>query len=288
MKKAIIQLQLSVILAGFTGVFGRLISLNAGLITWYRLFISGILLLLIMAVTNKLKRMDPLSILRIAFTGFLLGLHWLFFYGSIKYSNISIGVVCFSLGSFFTAIFEPLINRKKFSVPELLLSGLTLCGIVLIFGLDATYRLGITLGVISAIIVSFFTIFNERLTKEFDTQTITLYEMLGGCLGLTVIMPLYLYISPVHSLLPSLPDWGYLLLLSLFCTVLMYLMITQALSKLSAFTVSLSFNLEPLYSIVLAILIYKENREFTWAFYVGLTLIIVSVVLQMSERGIIP
>ena len=281
MKKAIIQLHLAVVLAGFTGVFGRLISLNAGLITWYRLFFSGVILLVILSLAGKLKKTAPADILKIAFTGFLLGLHWVFFYGSIKYANISLGVVCFSLGSFFTAILEPLINRKKFAVPELLLSGLTLCGIVLIFGLDATHRTGIILGVISAFIVALFTIFNKRLTIQFETETITLYQMLGGCLGIGLIMPLYLYFLPVPTLLPSLPDLGYLLLLSLFCTVLMYLMITQSLRKVSAFTVNLSFNLEPLYSIIWAILLYHENRTFTWAFYAGLTLIIASVVLQM-------
>src|SRR5882762_3188072 len=137
MKKALILLHLSVFLAGFTGVFGKLISLNAGLISWYRLFLSGLMLLLILAVSGKLKKIGFKDVLRIAFAGSLLGLHWIFFYASIKYANISVGVVCFSLGSFFTALLEPLINRRKFSVGELLLSGLILCGIALIFGLDA-------------------------------------------------------------------------------------------------------------------------------------------------------
>lgn len=281
MKRALILLHLSVLLAGFTGVFGRLISLNEGLITWYRLFFSGIILLLIMLFSNRLKKISIKNIIRIGSAGCLLGLHWVFFYGSIKYSNISLGVVCFSLCSFFTAILEPIINKRKFAIQELLLSGLTLCGIILIFGLDATHRTGIILGVISSILVALFTISNERLTKKFETRTITLYEMIGGCIGLSILMPLYLYFFPVDSLLPSSKDLGYLLLLSLFCTVLMYLMITEALSKVSAFTVNLSFNLEPLYSIILAILLYHENKEFTWAFYIGLGLIITSVLLQM-------
>ncbi|MFL9484250.1 DMT family transporter [Chitinophagaceae bacterium LWZ2-11] len=281
MKRALILLHLSVLLAGFTGVFGRLISLNEGLITWYRLFFSGIILLLIMLFSNRLKKISIKNVIRIGSAGCLLGLHWVFFYGSIKYSNISLGVVCFSLCSFFTAILEPIINKRKFAIQELLLSGLTLCGIILIFGLDATHRTGIILGVISSILVALFTISNERLTKKFETRTITLYEMIGGCIGLSILMPLYLYFFPVDSLLPSSKDLGYLLLLSLFCTVLMYLMITEALSKVSAFTVNLSFNLEPLYSIILAILLYHENKEFTWAFYIGLGLIITSVLLQM-------
>ncbi|MDB5088384.1 MAG: Threonine/homoserine efflux transporter RhtA [Mucilaginibacter sp.] len=281
MKKALILLHLSVFLAGFTGIFGKLISLNAGLISWYRLFLSGLMLLLILAVSGKLKKISFKDVLRIAFAGSLLGLHWIFFYASIKYANISVGVVCFSLGSFFTALLEPLINRRKFSVGELLLSGLILCGIALIFGLDATYRTGIIMGVISAILVALYTIFNKRLTKSFNSSTITLYTMLGGCAGVTIVMPLYLHFSPVATFIPSLPDFGYLLLLSLVCTVLMYSMITTALQKISAFTVNLAFNLEPLYSIILAIIFFKENRELSVGFYAGLSLIVFSVVLQM-------
>ena len=281
MKRAFILLHLAVMLAGFTGVFGRLISINAGLITWYRLFFSAVFLSMILLSLRRFPKQTSANILKISFVGLLLGLHWVFFYASIKFSNISIGVVCFSLGSFFTALIEPVMNKRKHSVPELVLSGITLAGIGLIFGLDATYRFGIMLGVISSLIVTFYTIYNKRLTKEFNSQTITLFTMIGGCAGLTVIMPFYLYLIPTATLIPSGSDLMYLILLALVCTVLMYLMITEALQKISAFTVNLSFNLEPIYSIVLAVIIYKENTELSAAFYTGLGMIVLSVVLQM-------
>lgn len=281
MKNAFIKLHIAILLAGFTGVFGRLITLNESLLTWYRLLFSGLILLVILTLSGKLTKISFKHKLNIALAGTLLGVHWIFFYGSIKYSNISVGVVCFSLCSFFTAILAPMINHTKFSIQELVLSSLTLVGISLIFGLDATYRTGIILGVVSAILVALFTIYNERLTKKFDSQTITLYEMLGGCLGLIFILPIYLFFSPVEQYLPSTADLGWLIVLSLVCTVLMYLLLTQALRKISSFTVNLSFNLEPLYSIILAIIIYKENRSLSTAFYVGLSLIILSLALQM-------
>ncbi|RYF90038.1 MAG: DMT family transporter, partial [Chitinophagaceae bacterium] len=281
MKRAFILLHLSVLLAGFTGVFGRLIDINAGLITWYRLLFSAIFIYLLFRASGKMKAASNYNVWRIGSVGFLLGLHWVFFYASIKYSNISIGVVCFSLGSFFTAVIEPVMNKRKHSLPELILSGITLVGIALIFGLDATYRFGILLGVISSLIVTFYTIYNERLTKEFDSKTITTYTMVGGWAGLTLIMPFYLYFNPSLSLLPTWADTGYLLILAIVCTVLLYLMVTEALQKISAFTVNLSFNLEPLYSIVLAILIFHEDTELSLAFYAGLGMIILSVVLQM-------
>ena len=281
MKRAFTFLHISILLAGFTGVFGRLITMNAGLISWYRLLFSGLFLLVFLRFSRKLKRYDVSAVVKISLVGFMLAVNWVFFYESIKYSNISIGVVCYSLTGFFTAIIAPLINRKKIQFAEILLSSLTLCGIALIFGLDATYRTGIIFGVISSMIGTFYTIYNERLTKTFNSETITLYTMLGGCAGLTLIMPAYLFLSPVQTLLPSPSDLVYLLLLSLFCTVLMYLLLTKALHKISAFTVNLSFNLEPLYSILLAIVIYKENTELSAAFYCGLVLIMLSVVLQM-------
>ncbi|HMF72814.1 MAG TPA: DMT family transporter, partial [Flavitalea sp.] len=279
--RAFILLHLAIMLAGFTGVFGRLISINAGLITWYRLFFSAVFLSVILLSLRRFPKQTSANILKISFVGLLLGLHWVFFYASIKFSNISIGVVCFSLGSFFTALIEPVMNKRKHSVPELVLSGITLAGIGLIFGLDATYRFGIMLGVISSLIVTFYTIYNKRLTKEFNSQTITLFTMIGGCACLTALMPFYLYLIPTSTLVPSSSDLIYLILLALVCTVLMYLMITEALQKISAFTVNLSFNLEPIYSIVLAIIIYKENTELSAAFYTGLGMIVLSVVLQM-------
>jgi len=281
MKRAFTFLHISILLAGFTGVFGRLITMNAGLISWYRLLFSGLFLLVFLRFSRKLKRYDISAVVKISLVGFMLAVNWVFFYESIKYSNISIGVVCYLLTGFFTAIVAPLLNRKKIQFAEILLSSLTLCGIALIFGLDATYRTGIIFGVISSMIGTFYTIYNERLTKTFNSETITLYTMLGGCAGLTLIMPAYLFLSPVQTLLPSPSDLVYLLLLSLFCTVFMYLLLTKALHKISAFTVNLSFNLEPLYSILLAIVIYKENTELSAAFYCGLVLIMLSVVLQM-------
>ncbi|MBE9461689.1 DMT family transporter [Dyadobacter subterraneus] len=283
MRKAFLQLHSAILLAGFTGVFGKLITLNEGLLVWYRMLISGILLLLILTSSGKLKTISIKDFARIAPVGCLLGLHWIFFYGSIKYSNISVGVVCFSLTGFFTAVLAPLINKRKFVFSELFLSSLTLLGIALIFSFDSKYRLGIGLGVISSLLVAFFTIANERLAHVYKSETITVFQMIGGSIGLAVVMPFYLHFFPVATMLPSWSDTGYLVLLSLFCTVLLYMLLTEALHKIPAFTVNLSFNLEPVYTIILAIFLYKENRELNWAFYAGLGLIILSVVLQMVK-----
>jgi drug/metabolite transporter (DMT)-like permease len=283
MRKAFIQLHTAIILAGFTGVFGKLITLNEGLLVWYRMIISGVLLLLILGASNRLKTVSVKDFRQIAFVGFLLGIHWIFFYGSIKYSNISVGVVCFSLNGFFTAILAPIINRKKIDLSEILLSCLTLIGIVLIFSFDSKYRLGISLGIVSSLLAALYTIANERLAHSHNSETITVYQMTGGAMAIGLLIPIYLHFFPVATLIPSMSDFSYLVLLALFCTVLLYLLLTEALKKISAFTVNLSFNLEPVYTIALAIFFYNENRELTTPFYAGLVLIILSVVLQMMK-----
>lgn len=283
MKKAYIQLHLALVLAGFTGIFGRLITLNEGLISWYRTFISAVFILIVLTLTGKFQKITLSEKIKMGAAGAILGFHWLFFYGSIKYSNISVGVVCFALTSFFNALFEPAINKKKLSIQELLLSGLTLCGIALIFGMDISFRTGIILGIISSIFSALYTVYNERLAGNYRGETIILYQMIGGVIALTLIMPVFLYFTPTTSLLPSLHDFGWLLVLAILCTVVMYLLIINALKHISSFTVSLTFNLEPLYTILLAIVIYKENKVLSTSFYIGLFLILTSLGLQMCR-----
>lgn len=281
MKKAYIQLHLALILAGFTGIFGRLIDLNEGLISWYRTLIAAAAMLFFLVITKKLEKTNWEAKIKIAFAGSILGLHWLFFYGSIKYSNISVGVVCFALTSFFNAILAPIINKKRFSIPELTLSGITLLGISLIFGMDISFRTGILLGVISSIFSALYTVYNERLANQYRSETVILYQMFGGLIGLTLIMPVFLLITPTNSFLPSLADWGWLLILGIICTIGLYLLVINALKRISSFTVSLTFNLEPLYTILLAIIIYRENKVLSPSFFIGLFLIIISLGLQM-------
>ena len=145
-RKGFIQLHLSVLLAGFTGLFGRLITLNEVDIVWYRMLFTSCILL----VFTGLPRVGWRKFLQLCGCGALLGLHWILFYGSIKASNVSIGVICFSLIGFFTAIFEPILDRKRLSWVELLFSLITVAGVLCIFSLDARYRYGIAIGVVSS------------------------------------------------------------------------------------------------------------------------------------------
>lgn len=280
MKDAFIKLHISIFLAGFTGVLGKLISLHGSILVWYRLLITSVLFFIFMWLSKKLKNIPLKEVLRIAGVGFLLSLHWVFFYGSIKASNISIGVVCFSLAGFFTAVFDPLINRHKVSYKELFFSIITLVGIALIFHFDMRYRTGIILGVISSALAALFVIANKKVAAKHSSGTMILYEMIGGFVFLSLVLSIYFHYFPVESFVPTAMDIVYLLILSVFCTIIMYLFQIQALRKISAFTINLSYNLEPIYSIAIAVLFMGEAKELNFAFYLGLVLIILSVLLQ--------
>lgn len=280
MKKSYLVLHFAVVLAGFTGIFGKLISLNEGLLVWYRVFFSAIILWLVLKlfkVKTDIKLNEKFNISKI---GMFITVHWVFFYASIKYSNISVGVVCYCLTSFFTAIFAPLINRYRFNLSEILLSLLTLFGIALIFHFDSSYQLGIGLGVISSAFAALYTVYNERLVKVYDSRLINYYQMLGGTVGLGVLLPVYLHFFPVETIIPSLRDTGYLILLASFCTVGLYVLFAESLKRISAFTVNLSFNLEPVYAIILAFIFFNEGKELNLSFYIGLAFVMTSVVLQ--------
>jgi drug/metabolite transporter (DMT)-like permease len=280
MKKSYLVLHFAVILAGFTGIFGKLISLNEGLLVWYRVFFSAIILLLLLKlfkISTNIKLKEKFDIAKI---GMLITVHWVFFYASIKYSNISVGVVCYCLTSFFTAVFAPLINRQKFNLSEILLSLLTLFGIALIFHFDSSYQLGIGLGVISSAFAALYTIYNERLVKVYDSRLINYYQMFGGTIGLGILLPVYLHFFPVETIIPGLKDTAYLILLASFCTVGLYVLFAESLKRISAFTVNLSFNLEPVYSIILAFIFFSEGKELNISFYIGLAFVMTSVILQ--------
>lgn len=281
MKKAFIQLHIAVFLAGITGILGKLITLNEGLLVWYRLMITAITLWIIEAFRKKNKKITAKDALKIFGVGAVAATHWVTFYGSIKYANVSIALVCFSAVGFFTAILEPLIFKKKINMRELMLGLLVIIGIYFIFHFDPGYKTGIIIGLISALLGSIFPIFNRILLQKNSPETVTVYELSGGFLFLTLMLPFYLKLSPAEYIFPKMRDWFWLLILSWLCTVVAFNLSMNALKKISAFTVNLTYNLEPVYGIVLAFIVLGENKYLNNGFYIGFALIIIAIVLQM-------
>lgn len=279
MRNAFLQLHTAIFLASCSGIFGTLIQLSEVLITWYRMLFAATAMIIIVLLSKK-KITFRRDKLKIAAAGFLLGLHWIFFYGSILYANVSVGVVCFCLSGFFTALLAPLAGKKRISIIELLVSGLTMAGILLIFHFDDAFRTGIILGIVSSLLFALFTISNERINRTNDTMEVTTCEMCGGAIGIGILLPLYRYFSPAGSILPMPEDLVYLFILSLVCTVGAFLLLNRAQQKIPAFTVSLSFNLEPVYAILLAVILFHEDKQLTASFFIGLALIILSLLLQ--------
>ena len=280
MKKAFIQLHIAVLLAGLTGILGKLISLNEGLLVWYRLLLTAPSLWLLALIRGQDIRIGRRDLWRIFGIGGIAALHWVAFYGSIKYSNVSVSLLCFSAIGFFTALIEPLIMRHKVDVVELLLGLLVIAGICLIFQVNPHFKTGIVIGLVSALLGSLFPVLNKRILRRVSSENVTLYELTGGLLVLTMLMPVYLWLFPAPSLLPSPSDWGWLLILSWACTVLAFNLSMSALQKISAFTVNLSYNLEPVYGILLAFLLFREDKYLNGGFYIGFFLILLSIVLQ--------
>lgn len=284
MKKAFLLLHSAILLAACSSIFGNLISLDAVLITWYRMLFAAIMLLIVGFGRKSIGfRRDDWKIFA---TGFLLALHWVMFYASIKYSNVSVGVVCFCLSGFFTAILNPLVCHKRISLVELLLSMMTLAGISLIFHFDNSFRTGILFGVVSAFLFACYAILNGRIGSTDGIVKTTAFQMAGGAIGLGAFLPLYMRWLPSVSIAPTASDLLYLVLLAFGCTVCMCTLLNKAQKSISPFSVSLSFNLEPIYSIALAIILFREDRMLGTSFYIGLSLIALSLLIQTISVSI--
>lgn len=274
-----LQLHTAIFLAGFTAILGKLITLSAATLVWWRLLITLIAMFLFLAVGKKYRKYPMPLTLKVLGVGMLVGIHWLCFFSSVKYANVSIALVCFSSSGFFSSLLEPLIEKRRISLFEMGLGLLSMSGIYIIFHFDARYKLGIGLGLAAAALSALFSIFNKRLVREVDGFSMTALEMAGAFIILSLVMPFS--IAADHAFWPSPTDWLWLLLLSVACTVWAFVLQLNALQHISAFTLNLSYNLEPVYGILLAFLIFKENKHLDAAFYIGLAFIILAIGLQM-------
>ncbi|MDQ2753369.1 MAG: EamA family transporter [Bacteroidota bacterium] len=281
MKSALLKLNIAIFLWGFTGVLGRLITLNEGLLVWWRLLITVATVWLLFLFTKKKQKIPPKGIVKIGAIGGVLALHWLCFYGSIKYSNVSVALTCMSTTGLFTALLEPIFFKRRINTFEVVLGLMALCGIALIYLSNLAFSTGIYIGLSAAVFIVIVSILNKSVVENYEPQTMTRYQLTGAFVCLSLLMPLYNYLFPAPSLLPSKMDWLWLLIMCWVCTVFTFGLYLDALKKVSAFTMNLTTTMEPVYGIVLAFLIYHENKDFGFTFYIGLALIIAAVCIQL-------
>ena len=283
--RTFILLHTAVFLAGWTGILGRMISLGGLPLVWYRMLVSVPVLAGALALLRRLHGVSWPAFWRMAGCGVVMALHWVAFFASIQASNVSIGVACIATSCFFTSVLDPLMNRRRLSWAEILISFMAIAGVLLVFSLDVRYRLGITLGLLSAALYSLFSILNVQTANRTgeDSATMLLYELVGGALALSMLIPPYLHFYPGANVTLAGHDMLWILLLGSVFTVLPFLFQLHAMRSLSAFTVNLAYNLEPVYSIAFAALIFGEYREVGWSFWLGIGLIALSVFIQTKR-----
>jgi drug/metabolite transporter (DMT)-like permease len=284
-SKALWQIHLCVVLWGFTAIIGKLISLPALPLVWWRMLIVVAVLAFLPRVWRGIRVMSPRVLWAYAGIGALVALHWLTFYGAIKLSNASVAATCIAFATPMTAVVEPLLTGQRFQPRDLILGLASLPGIWLIVGgVPAGMHAGIVAGVASALFVALFGTLNKRMVNAGDPLTVTALELGAGTLTLTLLAPVMPVLVPAFAgplfVLPSAADGAWLLLLSLACTLFPFALCLVALRHLSAFTAQLSVNLEPIYAIVLAAALFGEQNDLSGRFYLGVAIILGVVFAQ--------
>jgi len=283
--KAQLQIHFCVLLWGFTAILGKMITLPALPLVWWRMLLVVVSLAVLPSVWRGLRAMPARTMLAYAGIGALVALHWLTFYGAVKLANASVAATCIALAPAFTSVIEPWLARRPFSLRELAFGLAVLPGVALVVGgVPEGMRIGIAVGALSALLVAVFGSLNKRMVEGGDPLTVTGIELGAGTLLLTLLAPFMPVLFPAFAgdllIVPSLHDGLLLLALALVCTLLPFALSLVALRHLSAYAVQLVTNLEPVYAIILAIVLLGEQRELTPLFYLGVAIILVAVFLH--------
>ncbi len=289
-RRAWLQIHFCVLLWGFTAILGKVISISALPLVLWRMGLVAVVLFLLPVIWRGLRTMGPQLVAAFCGIGVLVALHWLTFYGAIKLSNASVAVTCIATVPIFLSLVEPLLTGRSFRLRELMLGVLVLPGIALLVGgTPETMNTGIVVGLVSAVFVAFFAALNKRLVLKADPLTVTALEMATGALflaGIAVFVALAgagpllsLFVTEGEQMfvMPPWDDMGWLLLLAFGCTLLPFALSLVALRQLSAYASALAVNLEPVYAVILAIVLLGEQQELEPGFYLGALLIMTVV-----------
>ena len=275
--KSYLHLHVIVFIWGFTAILGKLISLEALDLVWYRMLFASVIMTFVV-LFNKEKIKVPFNVL-IGFivSGIIIAAHWLTFYQAIKVSNVSITLACLSTGAFFASILEPIFYKRKVIWYELLFGLIVVVGLGIIFNVETKFKTGIYLAVTSAFLSALFSVINGKYAKEYDPNVISLYELSSGVFFLSIYLFFAGSFTPAFFAL-SVNDLIWLFLLSSICTAYAFSASVKVMKFLSPFTVMLTINLEPIYGIILALLIFKDGEEMSPLFYVGALMILATVI----------
>ena len=276
---AYLELHLAVFLFGFTAILGALIQMHTIHLVWWRVLLASLSLWIFFCIHKRLKSIPPKYIFIFLGIGVLVGLHWLTFFGAIKISNVSVTLSVMATGAFFAAFLEPLIFGRPMNWREVLLGLFAVFGLGIIFHASTEYVWGIVLALISAFLSALFSVFNGRLVQENSATTISFFELSFGVLGIS----LYLFFTDAFNSAffdLSLSDWFYLIILATICTAYAFIASVNLMKWITPFTLMLTINLEPVYGILLALVVFGDAEYMSATFYIGAAIILGTVLVN--------
>ncbi len=268
-----------VLILGFTGIFGKLISLNTIELVWYRMLIAFITLFTFLAFKKELTKIKKKDFFGLLFVGSLVAVHWFFFFESIKVSNVSVAVVCLSTASFFSAMIEPFFLKRKPKLYEYILGIVVFVTLFLMLEAETKYTMGYIYGIIASFLGTLFTLYNAKYINRLEASKITMVEMLAGVIIFSILMLINKEIG-ISNLKININDFVYLFLLGTICTAAVFVWMVEIMKYISPYSLIMAINLEPIYSIVLALIIFSESEHMNLSFYVGASVIIFVVFLE--------
>lgn len=275
-----LRLQFLVLLWGFTGVFGKLVTMSALPMVWYRVLIAAVVVFIYMKFKKTSLEISKKELFTLLGIGGIVGLHWFSFYLSIKLSNVSIALSTLSMGALFSSILEPIFFKRKINILEVLLSVIVSACVIVIFNATPEYKLGIFIGVICSLLSALFAVLNSKYTKSIKPTKVTLYEMIGGVITLSLVMIAFQPEGILEVINISWENFGWLLLLGVVFTALAQIESVDLLKHVSSFTLMLNVNLEPVYGIILASLIFGDSEHMTPVFYIATAVMILSILVN--------
>jgi len=274
------SLHFMVVILGLTGVFGKLISLESLNLVWYRMLIAFLSLFIYLLIRKEAFSISKIDFFGLLGVGVLVTLHWIFFFGSIKETgSVSIAVVCLSTSSLFSALIEPLFFERKLLIYELVMGLVVIIALIYILGTDSENILGYIYGVLAAFFGTMFTLFNAKYINKVSASKITMVEMLSGVI---IISAIFVYNNDYTAFTNSISfsDFSYLLILGILCTSMIFVWMTEIMKYISPYSLIMAINMEPIYSIILALIIFGESEYMSTSFYIGSFVIIITVFLE--------
>lgn len=275
-----LKLHFIVFLWGFSAILGKLVSIPAVEMVWYRSILAAAGMGAVIYLTRGTFKVSRTDMMKLFAIGCVVSLHWIAFFGSARVSNVSVSLVGFATNSLWAALLEPWFNRSRIKKYELLLGLIVMSGLYIIFSFDFEYKLGLLLGILAGFTSALFSVFNSKMVKRISARTITFYEMIGAFLATGLFLPLF-QLSGADIQWPGFPsamDFLYIAILAGVCSVYAYTVAVELMKRISVFMIQLTLNLEPVYGIIMAVIIFGQQEKMNLNFYIG-TLVILSAVI---------